>query len=419
MVKRYQVFVSSTYADLKDERRAVIETLMKVDCIPAGMELFSASDEEQFNFIKRVIDDCDYYLLIIGGRYGSVTPGGVSYTEKECDYALERGLKVIALLHGAPGDIPVKLTERTEEGQRRLEAFREKVKKGRLVDFWTSPEQLQAKVALAMLNAIRTFPAVGWVRADRAANEKVLADIAELREENQNLRTELLKQEVPFDQVYDLSKAQEFYERVAYQYDQRNTELRYKAHQKTVGAIREKIEGRDKEFRVVDLGCGTGKIIASSFVHSRNLLWIGVDYSAGMLAQFCQNMDESAIRFATVEADIQDTMPKEEISSADVVLLCFVLTTVQRKNLITDVMGAITAGSSLIISDIHPSYTTTRPYYDFDIPNDGSISLKPQPIYPDIIAKLAAENNLVQKSYEIIYNRDGVPYSFLLEFTKS
>jgi len=73
MDKRYQIFISSTYADLKEERRRVIQTVMELDCIPAGMELFPAADEEQFEFIKRVIDDCDYYLLIIGGRYGSTT----------------------------------------------------------------------------------------------------------------------------------------------------------------------------------------------------------------------------------------------------------------------------------------------------------------------------------------------------------
>jgi hypothetical protein len=67
MEKRYQVFVSSTYADLKEERSRVIQTLMEMDCIPSGMELFPAADEEQWEFIKRVIDDCDYYLLIIGG----------------------------------------------------------------------------------------------------------------------------------------------------------------------------------------------------------------------------------------------------------------------------------------------------------------------------------------------------------------
>ncbi len=81
MEKRYQVFVSSTYADLKQERRNVTQVLMEMDCIPAGMELFAAADEEQWEFIKRIIDDCDYYLLIIGGRYGSTTPDGMSYTE--------------------------------------------------------------------------------------------------------------------------------------------------------------------------------------------------------------------------------------------------------------------------------------------------------------------------------------------------
>lgn len=107
MDKRYQVFVSSTYADLKDERKAVIQTLIELDCIPAGMELFPAIDEEQLTFIKRVIDDCDYYLVIIGGRYGTLSKEGISYTEQEYDYAVSRGLKVIALLHARPEDIPV------------------------------------------------------------------------------------------------------------------------------------------------------------------------------------------------------------------------------------------------------------------------------------------------------------------------
>ncbi|WP_226914286.1 MULTISPECIES: DUF4062 domain-containing protein, partial [Psychrobacter] len=95
MDKRYQVFVSSTFADLKNERSNVIQTLMEMDCIPAGMELFPALDEEQFEFIKKVIDDSDYYLLIIGGRYGSLSNEGISYTEMEYDYAISQGVKVI------------------------------------------------------------------------------------------------------------------------------------------------------------------------------------------------------------------------------------------------------------------------------------------------------------------------------------
>ena len=90
MDTRYQVFVSSTFADLEEERKNVIQTLMEMNCIPAGMEFFPAIDEEQFEFIKRVIDDSDYYIVIIGGKYGSLTTEGISYTEKEYDYAVKK-----------------------------------------------------------------------------------------------------------------------------------------------------------------------------------------------------------------------------------------------------------------------------------------------------------------------------------------
>ena len=91
MEKRFQVFVSSTFTDLVDERRAVIQALLELNCIPAGMELFPASSDEQWTVIQRVIDDCDYYLVIVAGRYGSIDAGGINYTEKEYDYAVASG----------------------------------------------------------------------------------------------------------------------------------------------------------------------------------------------------------------------------------------------------------------------------------------------------------------------------------------
>lgn len=70
--KRYQVFVSSTYEDLKEERNKVIQALLRIDCIPIGMENFNAADEDQFTVIQELIESCDYYVLILGGRYGSI-----------------------------------------------------------------------------------------------------------------------------------------------------------------------------------------------------------------------------------------------------------------------------------------------------------------------------------------------------------
>src|SRR5215210_4059094 len=102
MDKRYQVFISSTYKDLLEERQEVIQALLELDCIPAGMELFPAADDDKWALIKKVIDDCDYYIVIIGGRYGSLAASGVSYTHMEYEYALSQGKPVIGFLHINP-----------------------------------------------------------------------------------------------------------------------------------------------------------------------------------------------------------------------------------------------------------------------------------------------------------------------------
>lgn len=187
MDKRYQVFVSSTYADLKEERQHVIQALMEMGCIPAGMELFPAADEEQWEFIKRVIDDCDYYLLIIGGRYGSTTKEGISYTEKEYDYAVEKGLKVIALLHGKPEEIAVAKSETNAELRERLEAFRSKVKTGRLVRFWERADELPGMVALSLQKTIKASPAIGWIRGNAGMSKEGLIELNDLRKQNAEL----------------------------------------------------------------------------------------------------------------------------------------------------------------------------------------------------------------------------------------
>jgi hypothetical protein len=181
MDKRYQVFISSTFADLQEERSRVFETVLKMDCFPAGMELFPAADEEQWEFIKKVITDCDYYLLIIGGRYGSVTKEGVSYTEKEYQYAVDRGIKVIAFLHKQPDEIPIGKSEVDPDARKKLAEFRARVATGRLVNFWNTADELPGLVALSLMTAIKMHPAVGWVRGSAVANVEALTELDQLR----------------------------------------------------------------------------------------------------------------------------------------------------------------------------------------------------------------------------------------------
>jgi hypothetical protein len=191
MDKRHQVFVSSTFTDLIEERREVIQTLMQMDCIPAGMELFPAADEEQWAFIRKVIDDCDYYILVIGGRYGSTTAEGVSYTEKEYDYAVSRGIPVISFLHGQPDLIPVGKSDIEPEAREKLAGFRKKVSKGRLIKFWSSTSELPGLVALSLPKTIKTHPRPGWVRGGSTSNPELLEQINQLRQKNDDLQQRL------------------------------------------------------------------------------------------------------------------------------------------------------------------------------------------------------------------------------------
>jgi hypothetical protein len=190
MNKKYQVFVSATFADLRTERQAAIQMLLKLNCIPVGMEFFTAIDEEQMKYIKRLIDDCDYYLLLIGGRYGSTSSKGISFTEMEYRYTAKRRIPVIAIVHGAPGTIPVKKTDADLQTRKRLEAFRRKVKKGRLVQQYTSAKEIPGLVAASMHNAIHHHPAVGWVRADRVATDPATT-IRKVRRDNEELAAEV------------------------------------------------------------------------------------------------------------------------------------------------------------------------------------------------------------------------------------
>ena len=162
--KRYQVFISSTFSDLKAERLAVLNQLLSINCIPVGMELFPAADEEQFEYIKRLIDESDYYVVIIAGRYGSLADDGFSYTEKEYDYAVSKEIPVLRFLHEHPENIPSGLTD--PENAIKLAEFKKKVSARRLVKYWTTADNLSTQVQTALFNAFESKPRTGWVRAD-------------------------------------------------------------------------------------------------------------------------------------------------------------------------------------------------------------------------------------------------------------
>jgi hypothetical protein len=210
MEKRYQVFVSSTFVDLIEERQGALKAILELDHMPAGMELFPAVDDTAWQLIKDVIDGSDYYALIIGGRYGSTDEAGIGYTEKEYDYAISTKKPVIAILHQKPDQLPRDKTETNEASWQKLVAFRGKVESRHTCVYWNTAEELKAKLIVGLTAEIKRHPAVGWVKADQVPDQTTLADILALRKKVSELEAQLRQErEGPPPGTEDLLQGEE------------------------------------------------------------------------------------------------------------------------------------------------------------------------------------------------------------------
>ncbi len=167
MNKKFQVFISSTYEDLREERNKVRDAILSISHFPVGMELFGAASEEQWEIIKETIDTSDYYVLIVGQRYGTVIPDGpdkgISYTEKEFRYAEEKGIPILAFI--IDDSVPVKAAYVEKKYTKKFDEFKTTVKR-RQVTWWKNADDLAQKVTVALQNQIKRKPGKGWIRVD-------------------------------------------------------------------------------------------------------------------------------------------------------------------------------------------------------------------------------------------------------------
>lgn len=167
MDKKYTFFISSTFSDLSEERKIVSNLVLNFDEIPVGMEQFGSVDVSQWTHITRLIDNSDYYVLIVAGKYGSIDPTdalGVSYTHKEFRYARDKGIPVIAIIHSDPEALPMSKCESDPALKKKLEEFRAEVKEGRLVSFYTNHSELIQRFSAGFIKAKQTFDRPGWIR---------------------------------------------------------------------------------------------------------------------------------------------------------------------------------------------------------------------------------------------------------------
>ncbi len=197
MKKKYQIFISSTFKDLKNERDLVIKAILEMGHIPVGMEMFSAGDTQQWKLIQTQIDDCDYYVVISAFMYGSLD-GEISYTEKEYDYAVLKGIPILGFIINEGVNWPAKNFDKTTEKIEKLKSFKDKIK-SRIVSFWDDKNDLYAKVSISLMKQFNTNPKIGWVKSSEQLGPEILKEISRLSNENSKLRGEILEYELQLE----------------------------------------------------------------------------------------------------------------------------------------------------------------------------------------------------------------------------
>lgn len=201
---KYQVFISSTYKDLIEERRKVLDVLLMADCIPAGMEAFVATDLEQFEVIKKVIDYCDYYVLIIGKRYGSISlETDISYTEMEYDYAISKGIPVLVFALDESVKLPKEKVDSDPLQLLKLKKFREKAMTNRMATIWRTPDELIGHLAISIMKAKSEIKRPGWQRAVNYDEASLRRTIMDLQSDNEQLRKDISEKQSIIDSLME------------------------------------------------------------------------------------------------------------------------------------------------------------------------------------------------------------------------
>ena len=160
--KKYQIFISSTYKDLIAYRQAISDEISFRGHIPAGMEDFTACGDDLGAYIKKVIDDSDYYVLVIGQRFGSPIPTdeNVSYTMMEYEYAKSKGMRIIPFIYNGKQLLEGNDLDVNKE---KFDNFVSQISKS-VPQYFKDENELARKLTKALDNEMKNHPQKGWIR---------------------------------------------------------------------------------------------------------------------------------------------------------------------------------------------------------------------------------------------------------------
>lgn len=167
------VFVSSTFTDMQVYRGKVQDALTQLEAIVRGMEQFGSKPGSPVEECLAVVQSCQLYVGIFGMRYGTVPDGqDRSMTHIEYEEAQKLGLPSLIYILNENHPIPPKDVE-TGAGAEKLRGLKEQITKRHTVSFFTTPEDLQARI---MHDVPAQLSQMGVEVTDRLGKSEELGD---------------------------------------------------------------------------------------------------------------------------------------------------------------------------------------------------------------------------------------------------
>ncbi len=184
--KRYHVFISTTEADMHAERVVLSQTLVSQGFFSWGLEQRTPLTTA---FARRQIDDCDYFILMLGSRYGELSASGVSYMHLEYIYAVTKQKPILVLMYEAPESRADEFQDQTPEGKLKFLDFRRQLQRERdMVMTFRDLRDLEVAIRHTMPQFLTRYPAQGWIRPNQQ-------QVQQLQDENEQLRQKLIQLE--------------------------------------------------------------------------------------------------------------------------------------------------------------------------------------------------------------------------------
>jgi len=271
-------------------------------------------------------------------------------------------------------------------------AFRQ----GRTIEFW--PPKIGSRPG-ATGAADRHGPAAAAIRPQHKKPTFLLAAPA-----------------VSVARVFEVCDASQFYQEIAANYDQRNSARLLAMHMEVITQIDQARKGKPA-LRVLDLGGGTGRNVATYFFNDHRISWTYVDYCPAMIDQLQRHLAGRRLyeRLSVYAEDINKIHLRLQAKSYDVILLNMVLSSMPQLPDFTRIATLLAPGGRLIVADINPAYTNAHPYYQATAADGTLVAMCTRPVQPLEVATRAKEARL-QLSEMTQIGSDEISYSFIATF---